>query len=87
MERAAREADYLRHASDELKKLAPKDGEETTLAERRTAMMQGEKIAGDLREAQDAVGGNHSPVRGAVGGGAPAGAPRAATRRLWSSRR
>jgi DNA repair protein RecN (Recombination protein N) len=62
MERAAREADYLRHASDELKKLAPKDGEETALAERRTTMMQGEKIAADLREAQDAVGGPHSPV-------------------------
>src|SRR6202046_76667 len=30
MERAAREAYYLRHAADELKKLAPKDGEETT---------------------------------------------------------
>src|SRR5258705_5493956 len=62
MERAAREADYLRHASDELKALAPKDGEETTLAGRRTAMMQGEKIAADLREAQDAVSGHHSPV-------------------------
>jgi len=62
MERAAREADYLRHASDELKKLAPKDGEETSLAERRTAMMQGEKIAGDLRDAQEAVSGNHSPI-------------------------
>jgi DNA repair protein RecN (Recombination protein N) len=62
MERAAREADYLRHAADELKKLKPRDGEETALAERRTAMMQGEKIAGDLREAQDAVSGNHSPV-------------------------
>jgi len=62
MERAAREADYLRHASDELKALAPKDGEETQLAERRTAMMQGEKIATDLREAQDAVSGDHSPI-------------------------
>jgi len=62
MERAAREADYLRHASDELKVLAPKDGEETQLAGRRTVMMQGEKIAADLREAQDAVDGNHSPV-------------------------
>ena len=62
MERAAREADYLRHSSDELKKLAPKDGEETSLAERRTAMMQGEKIAGDLRDAQEAVSGNHSPI-------------------------
>jgi DNA repair protein RecN (Recombination protein N) len=62
MERAAREADYLRHASDELKKLKPKDGEETSLAERRAMMMQGEKIATDLREAQDAISGNHSPV-------------------------
>ncbi|MGY8710986.1 DNA repair protein RecN [Bradyrhizobium sp. 18BD] len=62
MERAAREADYLRHASDELKQLAPKEGEETSLASRRTTMMQGEKIASDLREAQEAVGGNHSPV-------------------------
>jgi DNA repair protein RecN (Recombination protein N) len=62
MERAAREADYLRHASDELKTLAPQDGEETALAERRTIMMQGEKIAGDLREAQDAVSGSNSPV-------------------------
>ncbi|MBV9511551.1 MAG: AAA family ATPase, partial [Caulobacteraceae bacterium] len=48
MERAAREADYLRHASDELQALAPKDGEETQLAARRAAMMQGEKIASDL---------------------------------------
>jgi DNA repair protein RecN (Recombination protein N) len=62
MERAAREADYLRHAADELKALAPKDGEETALAGRRTTMMQGEKIAADLREAQDAVSGNQSPV-------------------------
>jgi DNA repair protein RecN (Recombination protein N) len=62
MERAAREADYLRHASDELKALAPRDGEETALAERRTVMMQGEKIATDLRDAQDAVSGGHSPI-------------------------
>jgi DNA repair protein RecN (Recombination protein N) len=62
MARAARDADYLRHAADELKKLNPKDGEETRLAERRTGMMQGEKIAGDLREAQDAVSGHHSPI-------------------------
>src|SRR6201996_2384586 len=62
MERAAREANYLRHAADELKTLAPKGGEETALAGRRTTMMQGEKIAADLREAQDAVSGHHSPV-------------------------
>jgi DNA repair protein RecN (Recombination protein N) len=62
MERAARDADYLRHASDELMKLDPQEGEETLLAERRTAMMQGEKIAEDLREAHAAVGGPQSPV-------------------------
>jgi DNA repair protein RecN (Recombination protein N) len=62
MERAARDADYLRHAADELKKLNPKDGEESKLAERRTGMMHGEKIAADLREAQEAVSGHHSPI-------------------------
>lgn len=62
MERAARDADYLRHAADELVKLAPQDGEETQLAERRTAMMQGEKISDDLRDALGAVGGPQSPV-------------------------
>ena len=67
MERAAREADYLRHASDELRQLAPQDGEETELAERRTAMMQGEKIAGDLRDAQEAVSGNPSPIAALAG--------------------
>ena len=62
VERAEREADYLRHAVAELKKLAPEAGEETTLAERRAAMMQAEKIAGDLQDAYEAVTGNASPV-------------------------
>lgn len=62
VERAAQEAEYLRHASEELTQLAPQDGEETALAERRAAMMAGEKIAADLREAQDVVGGHGSPV-------------------------
>ncbi|GEC14149.1 DNA repair protein RecN [Nitrobacter winogradskyi] len=62
VERAAQEAEYLRHASEELTRLAPQDGEETALAERRAAMMAGEKIAADLREAQDVVGGHGSPV-------------------------
>jgi DNA repair protein RecN (Recombination protein N) len=62
MERAARDADYLRHASEELMKLAPEAGEETQLAERRTLMMQGEKISEDLRDALSAVAGPQSPV-------------------------
>jgi DNA repair protein RecN (Recombination protein N) len=62
VERAAREADWLRHAAQELAELAPEPGEETALAERRTAMMQAEKIAEDLREADAAVNGSGSPV-------------------------
>jgi DNA repair protein RecN (Recombination protein N) len=57
VERAEREADWLRHAVGELSKLAPEDGEETALAARRTAMMQSEKIAEDLRDAQESIDG------------------------------
>jgi DNA repair protein RecN (Recombination protein N) len=62
VEQATREADWLRHAVEELKTLAPVAGEETTLAARRTAMMQAEKVAGDLRDAHDAVAGARSAV-------------------------
>jgi DNA repair protein RecN (Recombination protein N) len=62
VERAAREADWLRHAVEELTALAPQPGEETTLAERRTAMMQAEKVAEDLRDAHQAVAGQASPA-------------------------
>jgi DNA repair protein RecN (Recombination protein N) len=62
VERAAREAEWLRHAVDELGRLAPQTGEETTLAERRAVMMQAEKIAEDLRATLDAVSGPNSPV-------------------------
>ncbi len=41
---------------------APEAGEETALAERRAAMMQVEKVAGDLRDAHEAVAGAQSPV-------------------------
>jgi DNA repair protein RecN (Recombination protein N) len=62
VERAQRETDFLRHAVDELQRLAPEASEETALAERRTAMMQAEKVAGDLRDAHEAVAGATSPV-------------------------
>jgi DNA repair protein RecN (Recombination protein N) len=62
IERAAREADWLRHAVEELRVLAPQAGEETALAERRTGMMQAEKVSTDLRDAQEAVAGTASPV-------------------------
>ena len=62
VERAQREADWLRHAVDELRRLAPETGEETALAERRAAMMQAEKVAEDLHATHEAINGSQSPV-------------------------
>ena len=62
VERAKREGDWLRYAVAELNKLAPQAGEETALAERRTAMMQAEKVAEDLREAHEVIAGASSSV-------------------------
>ena len=62
VERAKREGDWLRHAVEELNKLSPQAGEETALAERRTAMMQAEKVAEDLREAHEVIAGASSSV-------------------------
>jgi DNA repair protein RecN (Recombination protein N) len=62
VERARREAEYLRHAVEELGRLNPQAGEETSLADRRAAMMQAEKAAEDLRATLEAVGGPQSPV-------------------------
>ncbi|HEV2956434.1 MAG TPA: DNA repair protein RecN, partial [Xanthobacteraceae bacterium] len=62
VERLGREAEWLRHAVEELGRLAPETGEETALAERRAAMMQAEKVAEDLRATLDSVSGPQSPV-------------------------
>ena len=62
VERAKREGEWLRHAVDELNKLAPQAGEETALAERRTTMMQAEKVAEDLRDAHEIIAGSSSSV-------------------------
>jgi DNA repair protein RecN (Recombination protein N) len=70
--KARADADYLRHAHAELDKLAPEDGEEERLAERRLSMQRAEKVAVDLRDALGAFSGDHSP----------AGAIAQATRRL-----
>jgi DNA repair protein RecN (Recombination protein N) len=61
------EADFLRHAHDELAKLAPTGNEEEWLAERRTLMMQAEKVTADLRDAQEAIAGESSAVAGLAG--------------------
>ena len=52
-----KEADYLRHACDELTALAVTEGEEAALTARRQTMMAAEKVVADLRDAQEAVGG------------------------------
>ncbi|MEA2880494.1 MAG: repair protein RecN [Hyphomicrobiales bacterium] len=62
VEQARREADWLRHAVEELTKLKPETGEETALAERRAAMMAVDKVAEDLRDAHEAVAGDRSPI-------------------------
>jgi DNA repair protein RecN (Recombination protein N) len=50
-------ADYLAHALEELRVLAPQTGEEEALASRRQLMMNAEKIAAELAEALDALQG------------------------------
>lgn len=62
VEAARKEADFLRHAVEELGKLAPQAGEEDALAATRQGMMQAEKVARDLNEAYEAVGGQSSAV-------------------------
>ena len=59
---ARAEADYLAHAHAELSKLQPAAGEEEKLAAHRQKMMQSEKVAADLREAFESVGGEGSPI-------------------------
>jgi DNA repair protein RecN (Recombination protein N) len=67
VERAQREAEWLRHAVEELTRLAPQPGEETTLAERRAGMMQAEKVAEDLRDAHEVIAGANSSVPALAG--------------------
>lgn len=62
VEEAEREAEYLRASVEELTKLSPQEGEEEELAAQRQTMMQAEKVAGDINEAHEAVGGPQSPV-------------------------
>ncbi len=67
LESSTREADYLRASVEELDALAPEAGEETALAERRQFLMRAERIAVDLNEAHEIVGGSGSPIPELVG--------------------
>ncbi|MGA9851304.1 MAG: AAA family ATPase, partial [Roseiarcus sp.] len=55
---AEAEAEFARHAHEELSRLAVQPGEEEALAARRQAMMQGEKVEADIREARDHLTGD-----------------------------
>src|SRR5271170_5843952 len=55
---AEAEAEFAAHAHDELVRLAVQPNEETALAARRQAMMQGEKVAADIRDARDHLTGD-----------------------------
>ncbi|MDR1826890.1 MAG: DNA repair protein RecN [Methylobacteriaceae bacterium] len=62
VERILKEADYLRHAAEELRQLNAEPGEEEALTARRQLMMHAEKLAADLNEAAEALGGPASVV-------------------------
>lgn len=59
---AKRDADYLKASHEELAKLNPQPGEETALADKRSAMMKAEKVAGEIKDAEDVIGGPNSPI-------------------------
>ncbi|MEM9733541.1 MAG: DNA repair protein RecN [Pseudomonadota bacterium] len=62
VEKAARDADYLRASVEELTALSPQPGEEEELAGKRQAMMNAERIATDINEAYEVLAGAGSPV-------------------------
>jgi DNA repair protein RecN (Recombination protein N) len=56
------EAEYLTAAVEELEALDAEPGEEERLAEERQRMLAAERVAGDLNEAVEMIGGRASPV-------------------------
>jgi DNA repair protein RecN (Recombination protein N) len=57
-EAASREAEFLRHAVDELSALAPHEGEEERLAGERALLMNASRIAEDISAAVEALSGD-----------------------------
>ena len=75
---AEAEADFAAHAHEELTKLAVEPGEEETLAARRQAMMQGEKVAADIRDAREQLTGDAADPADSVAARAATAAARCA---------
>ena len=61
VDRAARDEDYARHVVAELEELAPAVGEEEELSARRQHLMQIEKSADDVRDADEVLNGPTAP--------------------------
>jgi DNA repair protein RecN (Recombination protein N) len=59
---AERDRDYLEHASAEIERLAPEEGEETRLAEERAAMQAGLKAGESLTGLDDLLGGSEGAL-------------------------
>ncbi|HEY5338508.1 MAG TPA: DNA repair protein RecN [Rhizomicrobium sp.] len=66
---AAADADFVKHAVNELSELAPEEGEEARLAAERSLLMNAGKIAEDISAATDLLGGDRgaeSSLAGAI---------------------
>lgn len=61
---AAADADYIRHVTDELEKLAPEEGEEAALAQARALLMNASRIAEDISAAAEALSGERGAEAG-----------------------
>ena len=59
---AERDREYLEHACDEIERLAPEEGEETRLAEERTAMQAGLKAGESLTGLDELLGGSEGAL-------------------------
>ncbi len=68
VEQAAREEDYWRHMLAELDELAPASGEEATLAETRTRLMNREKLGQAIDEALAVLGGEGGGIAARLAG-------------------
>jgi DNA repair protein RecN (Recombination protein N) len=56
------DADFFTHAHAELSRLAPESGEEEKLAAARQQMMQAEKVAADIADCAQAIGGEGAQI-------------------------
>ena len=59
---AERDREYLEHACEEIERLAPEQGEETQLAEQRTAMLAGLKAGESLTGLDELLGGSEGAL-------------------------